>query len=284
MPARGGGERAAAPDQRSVEAVLRFARGGGRTFLRRQSVPYPFHVTRPHALDAGRPDVATLILQSAAGGLYRDDRLLLDVAAGEGARVEVRSQAATVVHAAAGRGIAVGTRLDAAPGAVLAVSTDPYILFPDTALSVRTDIRLAPGATVLVAEGFATHDPLGADRPFGRLSTRCRVARPDGTATVDERSAIDGPDFAGPTSPLGRYRAMGTVMVLGEAAAHLDVAGLERDLDGLGVLGGATRLPNGAGLCVRLLAAEGGRLGRGLDAAVAAALAAAFGGAPTRRR
>ncbi len=58
-------------------ATLRFARGGGRTFLKEQRTPYPFHTTRPHYLDADRPDLATLYLQSASGGLYRGDRLEL---------------------------------------------------------------------------------------------------------------------------------------------------------------------------------------------------------------
>ncbi len=225
------------------------------------------------------PSVAALILQSASGGLYCGDRLALDIAAGAGARAWITSQAATVVHAAAG--ISVRTRLEAASGAVLALATDPYILFPGTALSVQTDVLLGPGATVVLAEGFASHDPAEAGRPFTRLATRCRVL--DGERVlVDEAGAIGGDAFLGPASPLGPHRAMGTVMLLGAAA--LDAAAIERALDVLGVLGGVTALPNAAGTCVRLLAGTGGTLARGLDAVSAAAFTAAFGGKPPARR
>ena len=138
----------AEPPSRTVCASLRFAHGGGRTFLQRQHVPYPFHITRPHRLDPGGGD-GEPHPAIGSGGLYCGDRLALDIGAGAGARAWVTSQAATVVHAAAGPGISVRTRLEAAPGATLALATDPYILFPGTALSVQTEIVLEPGATVV---------------------------------------------------------------------------------------------------------------------------------------
>jgi urease accessory protein len=267
---------AAAQDVPTIAASLHFARGGGRTFLLRQHVPYPFHITRPHAsADSGQ--LATLILQSAAGGLYRGDRLGLDIGAGAGARAHVVSQAATVVHAARGRGVVVETRLDAAPGALLAVTTDPHILFPDARLSIRTDVTFEPSATVIVAEGFATHDPTGAHRAFGHLAMRCRVARRDDVCLVDDVGVIDGLAFASDDSPLGPYRAMGSVMILGNAATGLDVERLDVALTALGVLAGATTLPNGAGLGLRLLAEGGGPLARGLHTIVRAAFEAATG-------
>ncbi len=65
-------------------------------------------------------------------------------------------------------------------------------------------------------------------------------------------------------------------MVLGGAAARLRCADLERQLDGLGVLSGATILPNDTGLCVRLLAGGGGQLTKGLNIIVAAAFEASL--------
>ncbi len=266
----------------AIEAVLQFASGGGRTFLKRQHVPYPFHITRPHALDPLRPEHATLILQSASGGLYRGDRLVLDIAAGPGALATVRSQAATVVHAA-GQAISVQTRLEAATGAVLTLATDPYILFPGTTLSVSTEITLVADAIAIIAEGFATHDPAGDGGPFTAVSTRCRIARPDGTPLVEDAGAIDGGSFMGGGSPLGPHRAMGTVMILGRAAERLDVAWIEQKLDGFGVLGAGTPLPNDAGIGVRLLARDGGHLARGTDVVLGAAFEAAYGAPPARR-
>ena len=267
---------------RSIDAALRFARGGGRTFLARQAVPYPFHITRPHYLDAALPDLATLYLQSASGGLYGNDRLGLSIEAAAGARAHVTSQAATVVHT--GRGIRIDTRLSVDAGAVLALTTDPYVLFPATDLSVSTTLTLTGGGAALLAEGFATHDPTARASPFARLATATRIVTPEGRVLVDEHSAIDGRAFASSASPLGPYRALGTLLILGEAAHDLHPGRLEAALDTLDVLAGVSRLPNEAGWGVRLLARDGGRLAQGLDLAFAIGFACLTGTAPARRR
>jgi urease accessory protein len=79
---------------------LSLASCGGCTFLARQSVPYPFHITLSHRLDAARLDIATLSLQSASGGLYRGDRLALSIEARPSACAHVTSQVAIVAHRA----------------------------------------------------------------------------------------------------------------------------------------------------------------------------------------
>jgi len=83
---------------RAAEAHLAAELAGGRTTLRRQHVGYPFHVTRGFYLDAARPDLLTLYLQSASGGLYAGDRLKLDVAVAANAAFHLTTQASTVVH------------------------------------------------------------------------------------------------------------------------------------------------------------------------------------------
>ncbi len=269
---------------RTSRADLGFAFGGGRTFLARQRVPYPFHATRPHHLGAGRPDLATLVLQSASGGLFGGDRLELVMTAGAGAAAHVTSQAATVVHSTRGDEAAVTTRIAARDGAVFSVTTDPYVLFPDAHLSVVTEIVLAPTATVIVAEGFAAHDPAARSLAPRGLSTRSRVLAEDGTLLVDDACEVDGAALFGSRSPLGPHEAFGSVLVLGAAAGRLDPAAVEARLDSLGALAGASALPNGAGLGIRILANQGGVLARALDAAFAAAFEAILGAEPSVRR
>src|SRR3981081_435948 len=81
---------------RKAEALLVAELAGGRTVLRRQHVGYPFHVTRAFQLDRMRPDLATLYLQSASGGLYAADRLTLDLAVGAGSALNPTTQTPTV--------------------------------------------------------------------------------------------------------------------------------------------------------------------------------------------
>jgi len=263
------------------EATLVFAQGGGRTFLSAQCVPYPFHITKPHRLDMARPDIATVYLQSASGGLFRGDALSLTLAARPGAVAHVTSQAATVAHRASERPIALATRLDVHAGAALALTTDPFILFPGAAFTTTADVLLHPGAVALIAEGFALHDPLGTGRAFATLTTATRVQDTQGRVLVDERARFGGADFLATFGPLGGYRALGSALVLG---GEIDPGEVERRLDSLGVLTGASRLPNGAGWSVRLLAPDGGRLAGGLDAVFTLGFEALTGCRPARRR
>jgi urease accessory protein len=80
---------------REAQALLVAEFAGGRTMLRRQHVGYPLHVTRPFYLDRPRPDLATLYLQSASGGLYAGDRLTLDLVAGDNTALNLTTQAST---------------------------------------------------------------------------------------------------------------------------------------------------------------------------------------------
>src|SRR5204862_28241 len=70
----------------------------GRTFISRQYFAYPFHVCRPFYHDAALPGLATLYVQSCSGGLYENDRLMVDLEAAPLTEAHVTSQASTIVH------------------------------------------------------------------------------------------------------------------------------------------------------------------------------------------
>jgi urease accessory protein len=177
--------------------------------------------------------------------------------------------------------ILMTTRLFVHLGSLLVLTTDPYVLFPDRALKVETECVIHPGAHALLAEGFAVYDPSGAGRPFATLETASRIRRSDGRMLAEDRSTFTGEDFDGSGGSLGGWRALGSVLILGGA---VDAATLERRLDAVGVLGGASPLPNDDGLGVRLLASDGGSLARGLELAFAAGFEALAGCVPARRR
>lgn len=274
-----------APTGRRVQAALVFARGGGTTVLSRQSVPYPFHITRAFRMHSESPDLATLYLQSASGGLYAADHLTLDIAARPGARVHVTTQAGTVVHRGGPEPTRQETRLTIAADALLALNPDPLILFPGAHLAVSTEITAEPGARAIVTESVACHDPLGEGRPFDRLDLGLTIRTPEGRALVRERGRIDGAAFAGAASPMGPHRAYGTMVVLGAPDdARLAGLTLRQAGDAAGCLTGVSPLPNGAGLGLRLLALDGGALSAGMDAVFRIVFEALSGCAPGRRR
>ncbi|MDQ0390900.1 urease accessory protein UreD [Labrys monachus] len=252
------------PGARDATARLSFVRGGGRTVLARQHVPYPFHITRPFSLDRNLPDLATLYLQSSSGGLYRGDRLGLDIEVGSGAQAHVTSQAATVVHATTGDEARLSTAVRLHADALLALTNDPFILFPDAHLRAETAVTLSPGARAILADGFATHAPGGGGRPFGKLRTELCIRDESGRILVWDRGAVSGIQFAGPSSPLGPYRAMGNLVALGPRRSDIDTAALTKQLDALECRIGMSELPNGCGIAVRCIAPTGGHLSRGM--------------------
>ncbi|MCP1547118.1 MULTISPECIES: urease accessory protein UreD [Methylorubrum] len=278
-------EAASAPVGRRVQASLVFARGGGTTVLSRQVVPYPFHITRAFRMHPESPDLATLYLQSASGGLYAADHLTLAIEARPGARAHVTTQAGTVVHRGGPEPSRQETRLTIAPDAFLALNPDPLILFPEAHLAVSTEITADPGARAIVTESVACHDPAGEGRPFDRLDLGLTIRTPEGRTLVRERSRIDGLAFTAPDSPMGLHRAYGTMVVLGAPDdARLAGLRLRQAADAVGCLTGVSPLPNGAGLGLRLLAPDGGALSAGMDAVFRIVFEVLSGCVPGRRR
>jgi urease accessory protein len=269
---------------RPVEASLHFTSGGGRTVLFRQRLPYPFHATRTFYLDRANPEIATLYLQSASGGLYCGDSLALSIVADPHTAAHVTTQASTIVHRTRKRSIAQNTRIEIGENAFAAVTPDPLVLFPGTEISCSTDITLAVSACAILTDGLAHHDPEGTDRPFDRYSNAIVVRNTDGAILLADRGSLTGEAMLGPASPLGPFRAVGTVLVLGHGSGRCDPGALEARLAACGCTAGIARLPNGAGIGGRILAANGGSLARGLETAFSVAFEALIGVPPARRR
>lgn len=269
-------------DHGLISARLEFAVAAGRTCLVRQHVPYPFHVTRPFHLDEEHPDLATLYLQSSSGGLYSGEHLSLTIEAGAGAAVSVTTQAATAVRDGKGRVATVQTSLRLSAASVLMHMPDPLILFPGAAARNILTVTLPKDAVAVCCDGFWSHDPRGLGRPFASCDNELVVRTPDGRILVAERGTVGGNELGRPASPLGPFRAGGTVVLLN--ATLPDFAALQGQLSGLGCVSGASSLPNGAGQALRVLAHDGGALASGLAAACSACFEAAVGVPPAPRR
>ncbi len=269
---------------RPVEASLHFCRGGGRTVLIRQRLPYPFHATRTFYLDRSHPEIATLYLQSASGGLYRGDRQGLSFVLGPEAMAHVTTQASTIVHRTYGNPAAQRTRIEIAEHAFAAMTPEPLVLFPGAEISCVTEIALAATGCAILTDGVTIHDPEGSGRPFDRYSNTVVVRNTAGAILLSDRGSIAGDLMIGPLSPLGPFRAVGTMLVLGHGSERCNPDALENRLAAYGCTAGISYLPNNAGFGGRILAADAGALARGLEGAFAAAFESLIGVPPARRR
>jgi urease accessory protein len=262
---------------RAAEALLVAEFAGGRTVLRRQHVGYPFHITRAFQLDRMRPDLATLYLQSASGGLYAADRLALDLVVGAGAALHLTTQASTVVHDGRTDGSEMRQSVTVKDNAFCAVISDPYVLFPGADLHIETTATVAAGSTLILADGFAAHDPHRRGGTFARFSTDTRIIGADGKLQVSDRGSVSGDELAANCGSTGGMAAAGSVLIIAPPDQLADIAQIEAAADACGCLAGVTTAPNGAGLAMRLLAPDGGTLIRGIEAAFHMAARAALG-------
>jgi urease accessory protein len=248
---------------------------GGRTTLLRQHIPYPFHITRPFHLHTARPDLATLYLQSASGGLYSADDLSLALHMAPGAAAHVTTQSATIVHECRAASARLKVAATVEPGGFLALVPDPLVLFPGADVATATDLTLHGNARAIIADAASLHDPRGEDRPFRRFHGAVVVRDAGGVVLLSDRGGIDGTALRG-AGVLGPWRAWGLLLVLAPATLLPDPAALEAAAEASSCLAGASALPNGLGLALRLLGPDGGTLGRCLavlaaDAAVSLA-------------
>lgn len=269
---------------RTARATLVAERAGGRTVLRRQHVGYPLHVTRAFALDRDDPGLSTLYLQSASGGLYAGDHLTLDLTIGEGAALHLTTQASTVVHDGRRVGAVQNQTITVAAGGFCAVITDPYILFPHARLRIASSVSVADDAVLILADGFAIHDPHRRGEPFDRFTTGTHVQRPDGRTLLTDRGSIAGTELAESFGSVGGSSAAATVLIIASAERCADIPDMEAAADHCGCLSGASAAPNGAGIAMRLLAPDGGTLARGIEAVFHVAAKAALGFDLARRR
>jgi urease accessory protein len=196
----------------------------------------------------------------------------------------VTTQASTIVHRTHQRGVVQSTRIEIGEHAFVAMTPDPLVLFPGADISCSTDITLTASGRAILIDGLARHDPEGLDRPFDRYSNAVLVRNAVGSVLLTDRGSLTGEAMSSPASPLGPFRAVGTLFALGHGSERCDVEVVERRLAALGCVAGLSKLPNNVGVGGRVLAANGGTLARGLEAAFAVAFEALIGVPPARRR
>ena len=277
---------AARPNE-GPQAALRFARApDGRSYIARQRVGYPFHITRPFHFDEAPAGALTLYLQSVSGGIYQGEDLVMTCAAGAGSAAHVTTQAATIVHRMPAAPARQTVALEAADGALLEYLPDPLIMFPGARLTSVLEIEAAAGATVIASESFAHHDPGGEDRRFDSFAAEMRIRDEGGRLLALERYDVEGERLATGRSLVARWPAQGSFVVAHRGSAcEAILAALRSALTPTDEFyGGASALPNEAGVGVRLLAKDGAALRRGLEAAWRAVRLAIYGAPPAPRR
>ena len=132
---------------------LGFDRRGARTVLTERRFTLPLQALEPVDLDGS--GVATLMLLNPTGGILGGDVLDTSVALGPGSHVCLTTLAATRVYRSAGSAAVQRFRATVGEGARLEYVPDHLIPSPGARLCQATEVSLAAGAGLLLADAWA---------------------------------------------------------------------------------------------------------------------------------
>jgi len=263
---------------------VRFGRHGAHTHIERQFVSYPFHMTRPFALDAAIPSLLTVYQQSSSGGLYRAEDLFSQYEIGAKAAVHVTTQAATIVHDCQGQPARQHSEVRMEESSFLALTPDPLVLFPRAFCETTLVARLASGAVLFLSDSFSRHDPKAQLRPFDQLSSDIKIEDHHGRLVVRDSFRISGQALGSAISLIGGWNFVSNFMLLGDPARLPTRKVLTQRLFSPDVITGLTELPNRAGWGVRCLAGSAIAARAISSRLFSLSVEAAFGVSPTQRR
>ena len=241
---------------------LGFERRGNRTILADLERRAPLTAQRVLYPERSLPDLGWLFIITTSGCVLQGDRMALQVRLGPAARAHLTTQSATKIHTMDANYAVQTQRVSLGEGAYLEFMPDPLIPHRRARFLSDTRIDLAETATLLYSEiiqsGRKHHRP---DECFGAtlLSLATRATRPDGCLLFAEKLLIE-PE----RRPLRQAGIMGPFDVLANVVLLTPPANADRvearvdagvDLQ-QGLAFGACRLPNDAGLILKVAAHE----------------------------
>jgi urease accessory protein len=270
------------------QADIEFAREpGGRTYIARQRVGYPFHLGKALHLPGDPVEMPTVYLQSCSGGIFEADRLALQITARAGSQARVTTAASTIVHSMEHTAARQTVFLQAELGALLEYLPEPTILFPQARFGSHLRVTVHPEAAVIFGDSLIFHDPAGRQDWFSTLDSDTRIFDGTGELMVGDRFCLKGEDLArGRPGINGTWGAQGSFFaVTARDVAQSLVAALREGLSSLsGVYAAASALPHGAGAWARILAHDGASLRAAMQGCRRAARNVLSGHHPRERR
>jgi len=254
--------RAAAPGKIG-ELRLGFSVRNGRSVLHDLYRVAPLLVQQALYWDEAMPELPICSIISVGGGVLQGDRYRIDISVEEGACAQVTSQSANRIHQMDANYASQHQTVTVASGAYLEYLPDFTIPYRDSRFINETELTVADDATVLYGEmlmsGRKHHHE--AER-FGLdlLSMAVSVRRPDGRELFAEKLLIEKRDPTVNFAAVMRgFDAFASIMCL----TPPDVATRIRErfetlfpAEDARAIAGVSRLPNGAGLMLRVVGVE----------------------------
>ncbi|MEH6499009.1 MAG: urease accessory protein UreD [Pseudoalteromonas distincta] len=229
----------------------------GVTFLARQQVGYPFHVGRVLRRAADPGPMATVLLQSCSGGVFEGEDLGLEVSVGANAMVHLSTGASTIVHSMQKNSAHQRVSLQVGKNAILEYLPKPTILFSGAQFTNEVEVSLDEQASLILWDVCLSHGPDGNPERFGYYRNVIRVRDEHGHLKILDRMCIQGADLS--EAKIGVNGGLGTFGTLFIVTRKVNSSVLIESMRNVMFedaenYAGASELPGGIGVCVRVLA------------------------------
>ncbi|WP_302660069.1 urease accessory protein UreD [Rhodococcus sp. SGAir0479] len=239
---------------------LRFEDRGTRSVLSHVYREAPLLVQQALYWDEAVPGLPCVYIVSTSGCVLQGDRLHVDIEMGPGAMAHVTTQSATKVHAMDANFAAQLQTVSLAGNSYLELMPAMTIPHRRSRFYVRTDITIAPSATLLFSEivmpGRKHHG--GEMFEYDLYSATVTAARPGGGALFTEKLLVEPPRRSVRSTGVMRGFDVLANVVLLTPRKHWESV-LDRiasGRSGRSVVAGASRLPHDAGLVYKVLGPE----------------------------
>jgi urease accessory protein len=261
---------------------LEFASWDGVTEIVDRYQQAPLQVQKALHPDAALPGMAWVYILTVTGGIVQGDRLQTEIVARDGAQVHLTTPAATKIYRSPAAPASHRLTIRAGAGTYVEYLPGPVIPFRGARFLEEVALVAHPTAT-LVFGGILSPGrvAMGESHAYDLYVSRVTARGEDGTLEFLDVTQL-APTAMSPTRPglLGRFDVLGTLhVVTGKVPARGLSDRLHSILQERGeLLSGASELPSGRGVTVRILGARVEPVADALGAVVAVARAAILGG------
>lgn len=241
---------------------LDFERRDKRTILAAAHRRIPYMAQRALYCDEEMAELAHVFVITTTGCVLQGDRLALDISLGRGAQAHVTTQSATKIHSMDANYAAQTQSIRLEEGSYLEFVPEPLIPHRASRFLSDTQISIAPSASVVMCEvvqpGRKHHRE---DEWFGAtmLSLATTACRSDGKLLFKEKLVVEPSRRSmRSTGVMGSFDVFGNVILCTPPEKAEAIYGrVENAMDlASGVAFGVSRLPNGAGLILKVLGRE----------------------------
>ena len=262
-----------------MEGVLRleFASREGVTEIADRYKQAPLQVQKVLHPHPALPGMAWVYIITVTGGIVQGDRLETQIVARDGAQVHLTTPAATKIYRSPAALSTHRLRIHAEAGAYVEYLPEPVIPFADSRFLEEVTLVANPTATLVYGSILSPgRVAMGEAHAYELYESRVTAEGEDGVLQFLDVTHL-APAAISPKRPglLGAFEVVGTLFLLTGKVPARDLSDrlhslIQNESD---ILGGASELPAGRGVSVRIVGPRAEPVGAALGTVVAAARA-----------